>query len=599
MQGDARGGRARGTSRERARTDGRFHLHHQGVLRERDAATIAYIGQHGHYFVDADGAPCVDGEAVGAFARALVPYSNRLFPLDVIDVERRDKAHQRAWFCAAMVEAFADGLDDVRFLTMTETEKACQVTSAMAGSTIDLSHQARGKAVGMFLRTDIDFLEEDWMDGQYDANDWREAHYEAENTDEEVHIDEYTLGVDRIDRGGESRVEVSDAIVHDAELFRAKIRIFLMTHGVLGTKTLSHLLSEHAQGAGIESAFRFKTFTIGFMGLLSTRKHTNVSFLRTLISPNFQWFILRMAQFRGSDASEAETSITYVPEGMASLSLQAEMALYRASSVPELTTVAAFELTDNLNANLGSVFDPQEIFNENIIALSKLLSIILRETAPGEVSFARIVFGVTDRWDPTYKLMLLGALWEICPQTQYLLEAFFSRELRPAPPGAYELREARHRDLPASRVGAKFLAVFKQRHHLRLKANTCVAIFEIARQQWSESERERVTVAILRDCQIGLCMSVTECEFGCCRHGINSNILALMVYLGEAGYTKSKKRNAVKPPKSPRPVKIDEDARADESLFDIDFEYDTDTLVHRENGSNRTFAAHNWLAPEE
>ena len=511
--------------------------------------------QRGSYFELADGSPCADAESVGAFVRALVPHAHRIVRNATTNVGGGQSAEDMdlaARCCAALVAAYSDGLDDVRcFGTMTETQRADRVTRVMAIATRDLSERSRGKAVGLFLRLDMDLLEHEVPHERSDVGDEIDLEGGEENVDVE---NDRTRDEDMGWRGGAEESDDSEMASQDAlelDLFRAKMRIFLMTHVVLGVSSLSHLYTQFSpQGYGVSSAGHFKSFTVGFMGLLSTRTRTSVNLLRVLTEPNFPWIILKMDRFYfrsdGLDVLLRGTVIN-LPSEVNALSIRQEMALYQQHRIGELTTIAALIHADQLNTNLDHVFDPFEVFNEHIAALSKLLAMLLRETSPPlhEAKFASLVFDLVEGWDSIFKLMLLGTLLEACPETVSLLVTFFSKDFRPASPETPAPRFGA-RDLPAARVGTKFLGVCRQRHDIRLAAKTCVFIFQLARDQWSDEESRRVTLAILRECGIESALSMTKCDFGCCRCGINENVLALMVYLGENGLRGRKRAGARK-----------------------------------------------------
>ena len=156
-------------------------------------------------------------------------------------------------------------------------------------------------------------------------------------------------------------------------------------------------------------------------------------------------------------------------------------------------------------------------------------------------------------------------------------------------------------DVQATRVGRKLLTVFEQRHHVRLKPDTCVSLFELARKNWTEEDDERMLRSLLKDCNVGVSLSLTACSYECCRNGINDNVLALVVYLAERGVVHSKRVSSFDEPapKRRRVVKLgEEDASNEESLLYLDFEYEVDMFSQRESPESQA-VSHEWLAREE
>ena len=546
-RGEERGARA---STPRALTTACPFPPSQGVLRACEMQERKFLTQSGSYFELADGSPCTDAESVGMFARALVSHARRIVRNAAMNVDGgrcKEAIDLPARCCAALVAAYSDGLDDAWcFGTMTETQRTDRVTQMMAIASRDLSDRSRGKAVGLFLRLDIDLLEREFSPESVVVESEIDLEGDAENED----MENDRMRDEHADvRGGfedSDDFEMGSQDAFELDLFRAKMRIFLMIHVVLGVGSLSHLYSQFSpQGYGVASAGSFTSFTVGFIGLLSTRTHTSVNLLRVLTAPNFPWIVLKMDRFHvRTDGGEVRlrASVMNLPPEVNVLSIRQEMALYQVHRIDELTAIAALLHADHLNVNLEQAFDPFEVFNEHIAALSKLLMMLLRETSPplSMANFTSLVFGVIVDWDPIFKLMLLGTLFEACPQTMSLLVTFFSKEFRPAS-AANPAPQFGTRDLPAVRVGSNFLGVCRQRHDIRLASKTCVVMFKLATDQWSDEESQRVTLAILRECRIDSVLYMSECDFGCCRCGINENVLAILIYLCESGLSGRKR----------------------------------------------------------
>ena len=123
----------------------------EGVIFLCECARARLLARRGYFFEDEYGLPCVDAEEVGFYARALLRHTSAM------STTKRDAA---AKFCAAMTAAFSDALDDPHFdVAMTENERTDRVSRMMKVASAELSHRCRGKAVGLFLRYEIDDLE--------------------------------------------------------------------------------------------------------------------------------------------------------------------------------------------------------------------------------------------------------------------------------------------------------------------------------------------------------------------------------------------------------------------------------------------------------
>jgi hypothetical protein len=138
---------------------------------------------------------------------------------------------------------------------------------------------------------------------------------------------------------------------------------------------------------------------------------------------------------------------------------------------------------------------------------------------------------------------------------------------------------------------------FGQRHHVRLKPDTCVSLFELARKNWTEEDDNRVVISLLKDCNVGASLSLTECAHGCCRNGSNDNVLALLLSIAEQGVAHSKRVSSSDEPAPKRRVVNlgDDDASNEESLLYLDFDYGVELFSQPESQA----ISHEWLAREE
>lgn len=539
----------------------------EGVIFLCECARTRLLARRGYFFENEYGLPCVDEEEVGFYARALLRHTSAL------STTKRDAA---AKFCAAMTAAFSDALDDPDF-EMTENERVDRVSRMMKVASAELSHRCRGKAVGLFLRYEIDDLETAIGVGELGL----------------VEHELFDMNEDKEER-----------IKYERASLRSYLRVFIVTHVVLGSETLSHLYTESSHRYDLEAAFAWKAFTIGFMGLLTTRESTSAELLRTLTMPNVRWFLLNLykngtAHATTTNASETHSILDSIAD-LYSKSIDIEIATFRQYEVDSLTGMTALQRAEQMFTVVHERVHPNEVFNDNIAALAKILSLIVRETNQDKTSFARVVFDLTRGWDASFKLMLLGSLWEACPQTDYLLRALLRRDFVPAPfdqdDGGLGIM-----DVQATRVGRKLLAVFEQRHHVRLKPDTCVSLFELARKNWTEEDDERMVRSLLKDCNVGVSLSLTACSYECCRNGINDNVLALVVFLAERGVARSKRVSSFDEPapKRRRVVKLgEEDASNEESLLYLDFEYEVGVFSQRESPESQDLTPE-WLAREE
>ena len=224
-----------------------------------------------------------------------------------------------------------------------------------------MSDRMKGKMVGIFLQLDIDLLEKE--DAGAISVESRRQDFDADFEYED-----------------EQKVERSNA---ERLLFRAKMRIFVIIHVVLGCETLAHLRSDYDPDADLQSHFKWQSFTTSFLGLLSTRRSTSVGLLRTLTMPNLRWYALRvtrvLAKRRKDDKGECATSASIMVKIFGLKSIDEEMDAYEQNDIKAFTNIQALESVDDFNFNLGEVYSPAEVFNINIVALSKFLVLILRD----------------------------------------------------------------------------------------------------------------------------------------------------------------------------------------------------------------------------
>ena len=343
-----------------------------------------------------------------------------------------------------------------------------------------MSDRMKGKMVGIFLQLDIDLLEKEDA-GRYRSNPRPRFRRRF-----------------RVRRRTESRAIERRTIALSCENanFRHHSRCF-------GCETLAHLRSDYDPDADLQSHFKWQSFTTSFLGLLSTRRSTSVGLLRTLTMPNLRWYAHRvtrvLAKRRKDDKGECATSASIMVKIFGLKSIDEEMDAYEQNDIKAFTNIQALESVDDFNFNLGEVYSPAEVFNINIVALSKFLVLILRETNLEETSFTAVVSYLTKDWDPTFKLILLGYLWETCPETEYVLKDFMATHLVPEPIVGERQRIkpalGSFLDVSAVRIGRMLLSLFEQRHHVRLTPATCVAMFELASSVWSERDRTRIAGA--------------------------------------------------------------------------------------------------------
>lgn len=475
----------------------------EAVLRATKRRISDFLDGRGHIFHIPGGAapyaPCFDVEANAAFARGLLRHAEYVLPC----------ADAGAVLLAAMSSAFADSFDDVLrgAPAVTESERTDAVARFMKMASKDMSDRMKGKMVGKFLQLDIDLLEKE--DAGTISIETRRQDFDAEDEDEQ-----------QFERSDTERL-----------LFRAKMRIFVIIHVVLGCETLAHLRSEHDPDAGyLEAHFKWQAFVRSFLGLLSTRESTSVSLLRTLGMPNLRWYALRVTKVlaKRREDNKGESAISIMVKIFGLKSIEEEMEAYSMNSIKAFTNIEALETVDDFNFNLGEVYSPAEVFNMNIVALGKFLVLILRETNLEKASFAAIVSDLTNDWDPTFTLILLGYLWETCPETEYVLKDFMATCLVPEPIDGDSTQLI---DLSAVRIGRMFLSLFEQRHHVRLTPTTCVSMFELASSAWSERDRSRVVWCIRYNCHVEQYLKLTTCEGECCVNGVNENVLALILFL--------------------------------------------------------------------
>ena len=483
----------------------------EAVLRATKRRISDFLDGREHFFHHPGGAPCVDVEANASFARGLLRHAEYVLPC----------ADAEAVLLAAMSSAFADSFDDVRLAdaaSQRESERTDCVARFMVMASKDMSDRMKGKMVGIFLQLDIDLLEKE--DAGAISVESRRQDFDADFEYED-----------------EQKVERSNAA---RLLFRAKMRIFVIIHVVLGCETLAHLRSDYDPDADLQSHFKWQSFTTSFLGLLSTRRSTSVGLLRTLTMPNLRWYALRvtrvLAKRRKDDKGECATSASIMVKIFGLKSIDEEMDAYEQNDIKAFTNIQALESVDDFNFNLGEVYSPAEVFNINIVALSKFLVLIPRETNLEETSFTAVVSYLTKDWDPTFKLILLGYLWETCPETEYVLKDFMATHLVPEPivgESGQRIKPAlgSFLDVSAVRIGRMLLSLFEQRHHVRLTPTTCVAMFELASSVWSERNRTRIVWCIHYHCHVEQYLKLNVCSEKCCANGVNENVLALILFL--------------------------------------------------------------------
>lgn len=326
----------------------------EAVLRATRRRISDFLDGREHFFHHPGGAPCVDVEANASFARGLLRHAEYVLPC----------ADAEAVLLAAMSSAFADSFDDVRLAdaaSQRESERTDCVARFMVMASKDMSDRMKGKMVGIFLQLDIDLLEKE--DAGAISVESRRQDFDADFEYED-----------------EQKVERSNAA---RLLFRAKMRIFVIIHVVLGCETLAHLRSDYDPDADLQSHFKWQSFTTSFLGLLSTRRSTSVGLLRTLTMPNLRWYALRvtrvLAKRRKDDKGECATSASIMVKIFGLKSIDEEMDAYEQNDIKAFTNIQALESVDDFNFNLGEVYSPAEVFNINIVALSKFLVLILRD----------------------------------------------------------------------------------------------------------------------------------------------------------------------------------------------------------------------------
>ena len=400
----------------------------EAVLRATKRRISDFLDGREHFFHHPGGAPCVDVEANASFARGLLRHAEYVLPC----------ADAEAVLLAAMSSAFADSFDDVRLAdaaSQRESERTDCVARFMVMASKDMSDRMKGKMVGIFC--------------SWTSICWRRR----------------TRGRYRSNRGAEISTPISstktnrkssDRTPHDCSFVR-KCEFsssFTLFWGARRSRTCARIT---IQTPDLQSHFKWQSFTTSFLGLLSTRRSTSVGLLRTLTMPNLRWYAHRvtrvLAKRRKDDKGECATSASIMVKIFGLKSIDEEMDAYEQNDIKAFTNIQALESVDDFNFNLGEVYSPAEVFNINIVALSKFLVLILRETNLEETSFTAVVSYLTKDWDPTFKLILLGYLWETCPETEYVLKDFMATHLVP---GTHRRRagndQARSRLVPR-RVG--------------------------------------------------------------------------------------------------------------------------------------------------
>jgi hypothetical protein len=111
----------------------------------------------------------------------------------------------------------------------------------------------------------------------------------------------------------------------------------------------------------------------------------------------------------------------------------------------------------------------------------------------------------------------------------------------------------------------------EHRHFFRLSPETCLQMFQQLELIWTPEQYRRIVRCVLRDCDIGRLLAQHECIYGCCKCGVNVNILAFMKYIGEDALVSSHADRTVHR-KTVRACRVDFDDEEDDddgsSAFD-------------------------------